>query len=404
MDALDVMAALDQVYPVFQPIFSADEHRVIGYEIFGRFRHDGESLSLGPFFLDDQVPADFRLEADLLILEKAFEKALELDGDILLFINRDAELLIEDKEEKLLTLILSHKEKGLDPSRLVLEISERKSMPDTANIEHILHYYRTYGIKIAIDKLGADSSKLDQINLLQPDILKVDLGTLRGAAIGPSYQDILHSLSLLARKIGASLLFESIETVFQLQFAWKHGGRYYQGFYLMNPSPSFVKEEVLNEKLRTECHAFILTEQKKIERLFSLRSELNQRLQELNGKLRKKLDDYELLMAIGNELDEIAFRMYICDSDGFQDIPNLVSKKGSWQFEEGHRRKNWSWRPYFLENISNMRSERKGFLSDRYNDIQSGETIRTFSFPIGEERYLFVDLHPKFLNKREELY
>ena len=38
MDALDILTDLEHVFPYFQPVFSADEHRIIGYEIFGRYR------------------------------------------------------------------------------------------------------------------------------------------------------------------------------------------------------------------------------------------------------------------------------------------------------------------------------------------------------------------------------
>ena len=37
MDPLEVLTNLDNVVPFFQPIFSADEHRIIGYEILGRY-------------------------------------------------------------------------------------------------------------------------------------------------------------------------------------------------------------------------------------------------------------------------------------------------------------------------------------------------------------------------------
>ena len=65
--------------------------------------------------------------------------------------------------------------------------------------------------------------------------------------------------------------------------------------------------------------------------------------------------------------------------------------------------KNWSWRPYFLENIFKMRSDKKGILSDLYRDIETGETIRTFSYPLNSEEYLFIDLSYEFLFQYEGL-
>ncbi|MBT2756197.1 EAL domain-containing protein [Mesobacillus foraminis] len=404
MDALDIMTDLDNAIPFFQPIFSADEHRAIAYEILGRYRTPNGLISLGPFFQDTEIPEEYRLEVDLAILEKAFEQAVHLDGDILFFINRDADLLMYDHEQKLLQLILSFQERGVSPDQVVLEVSERNYDGKFEDLDHLLRYYRTYGIKVAIDKIGNDSSHLDRISQLEPDILKVSLQLLRSTAIGPAYQDVLFSLSLLARKIGAALLFENIETAFQLRFAWKNGGRYYQGHYLMEPAANFVDSHILKEKLKNECHEFILSEKKKLETLFALSEEFNTRIHELLAK-HKRLTDYsQLLQTLAIETDDMAFRMYICDEDGFQKSPNVFKSSQNWIIQPEYIEKNWSWRPYFLENIIKMRKERKGILSDRYNDIETGETIRTFCLPVNSRHFLFIDLSSTYLYDREGLF
>ncbi|SEN32444.1 EAL domain, c-di-GMP-specific phosphodiesterase class I (or its enzymatically inactive variant) [Mesobacillus persicus] len=404
MDALDILSDLDHVIPFFQPIFSADEHRIIAYEILGRFQTKEETISLGPFFQDKEIPEEYRLEVDLIILEKAFNKAKHLEKDILFFINRDAELLIHDEEEKLLQLITKFSRQGLNPNRIVLEVSERNSDGKSKDLDHLLRYYRTFGMKIAIDKMGNDSSHLDRISQLEPDILKVDLQVLRSTAAGPTYQNILFSLSMLARKIGAALLFENIETAFQLQFAWKNGGRFYQGFYLSKPQVDFLDRGIMKERLKQECHEFILSEKKKLENLFSLREEFDSRVQDMLNRNRKVLHYTQLLEVLSRELDEIAFRMYICDEDGFQKSPNLFKLDDSWLIQPEYEGKNWSWRPYFLENIIKMRNEKKGILSDRYNDIETGVAIRTFCLPINSQHFLFIDLSSSYLFDREGLF
>lgn len=404
MDALDILSDLDHVIPFFQPIFSADEHRIIAYEILGRFETEEATISLGPFFQDKEIPEEYRLEVDLIILEKAFNKAVHLEKDILFFINRDAELLIHDEEEKLLRLITRFSRQGLNPNRIVLEVSERNSDGKSKDLDHLLRYYRTFGMKIAIDKMGNDSSHLDRISQLEPDILKVDLQVLRSTAAGPTYQNILFSLSMLARKIGAALLFENIETAFQLQFAWRNGGRFYQGFYLSEPQPDFLDRGIMKERLKQECHEFILSEKKKLENLFALREEFDSRVQETLNRNRKILHYTQLLEVLSRELDEMAFRMYICDEDGFQKSPNLFKMDDSWLIQPEYEGKNWSWRPYFLENIIKMRNEKKGILSDRYNDIETGVAIRTFCSPVNSQHFLFIDLSSSYLFNREGLF
>lgn len=407
MDALDILTDLDHVIPYFQPIFNAEEHRIVGYEILGRYKSEKETVSLGPFFLDENIPEEYRIEVDNTVLAKALEIAsLSEKDDVMWFVNRDAELLMLDDGEQFLQLILSFKEKGIHPNQIVLEISDRKYGKENnhSHIEHLLSYYKSYGIKIAIDKVGNESNHLDRIADLEPEILKIDMSSLRSNSAGSAYLDVLHSLSILARKIGATLLFENIETTYQLQFAWKNGGRFYQGFYLQKPYEALVSRTILKEKLKKEIHGFILSEKKRLQSFFDLRSELNSKFQDLISRNKKIQNSSELLISLGKSLDGKAFRMYICDEDGFQKSPNLYKTGEKWLLQPEYMDKNWSWRPYFLENIIRMRTGKKGILSDRYSDIETGEVIRTFSLPLNETEFLFVDLSSAYLSQKEGLF
>lgn len=397
VDALDILTDLDNTVPFFQPIFSADEHRVIGYEILGRYKTEGEYKSLGPFFLDENIPEEYRIEVDNHILKKALQLCLTLDSDIFIFINRDADLLMHGDEEELLQILLEFEEKGISMNRIVLEISERNYHGDIEHLDHLLNYYRTYGIRIAVDKLGNDRSHLDRIGQISPNILKVDLLALRSTNTSPGFQDIIYSLSMLARKIGATLLFENIEMVYQLEYAWKNSGRYYQGFYLHKPVPDFVDRDILKDQLKKECQHFISNEKKKLEALYEITESFQLKISELLQKYRR-LDSYEVLLnSLVKDLDQMAFRMYVCDEDGFQESPNIFKGKDGWVIQPEYLQKNWSWRPYFLENILKMRKEKKGILSDLYSDIETGEIIRTFSYPLNEKHYLFIDLSYEYL-------
>ncbi|WP_147531775.1 EAL domain-containing protein [Bacillus marasmi] len=404
MDALDIISDLDNVIPFFQPIFSADEHRAIGYEILGRYNGKQGIQSLGPFFLDDEIPDEYRLEVDNTVLTKALELAVSLDKDVLLFINRDADMLMQDDGEQFLQLLLQYEEKGISLKRIVLEISELNYKGDMEHLDHLLNYYRTYGMKVAIDKVANENNQLDRIGQLAPDIIKVDLQALRSLGSSSGFQDVLYSLSLLARKIGATLLFENIEMVFQLQFAWKNGGRYYQGFFLAKPEDHFVERDILKERLKEEFHSFIVSEKKKLETLYKLTEDFQQQLQLMLTKYRKVTNNYdELLMALVTELKSIAFRVYICDEEGFQKTANYFYVNEQWEIQQDYINKNWSWRPYFLENIIKMRNEQKGILSDLYSDIETGETIRTFSYPVNSNDYIFIDLSYSFLYQQDGL-
>ncbi|TMU87969.1 EAL domain-containing protein [Bacillus sp. BHET2] len=405
MDALEVLTNIEQVIPYFQPIFSADEHKIIGYEVLGRIMVGEKNIqSLGPFFGDEEIPDEYKVEVDEHVTRLAMDKFLIEKQEGLMFLNRDARVLMLDHGESLLELLLEYEKKGLRLNRTVIELSEKTFLGDFDQLVHMLLYYKTYGIKIAIDNVGGNSGHLDRLSQFSPDILKVDLYQLRNDAGNKVYKDILYSLSVLARKIGASLLFENIEINFQLQFAWLNGGRYYQGYYLQHPSASFLNPDLLKDKLKEKCQDYIRYEKKHLEAGYDFADVLHKEISQMMiGKMKQTIEFDAILIEVGKNFSDKCFRLYICDENGFQVTSNVVKSGSEWLIEPKYKGKNWSWRPYFLENIIRMRINKKGLLSDIYSDIDSGQSIRTYSYPFGNGLYLFMDLSYEFLFEEEGL-
>ncbi len=401
MDALDIMTNLDSVLPHFQAIFSADGHTVIGYEVIGRVETQKNIESLSSFFGDDSVPDEYKREVDDIITAKALDMVTSTGEEYLLFLHRDATLLLHDADNQFLSSLLHYEEQGLKLSNIVLEITEHDFQGDLDQLNHLLRYYRTYGIKLALNKVGAGRSNLERISLLNPDILKISLKQLGQNSQFQAHQDILYSLSLLARRIGATLLYEDIDAFYQLQYAWRNGGRYYQGNYLKESLSHFLAVDVLKDRLRGECHDFILHEKRHLQRVYDVTNHLQAYIEQILLKHPQGKDLNKWLLQCANEIGNYGFRLYICDEDGFQQCGNVMRKSGNWAIYPEYHQKNWSWRPYFLENIMKLRTDKKGRLSDAYADIETGETIRTFSFPIEDNRYLFIDLTYEFLFEQD---
>ncbi|MGR3763669.1 EAL-associated domain-containing protein [Rossellomorea sp. NS-SX7] len=405
MDPLDVISNIEKVIPYFQPVFSADEHKIIGYEVLGRMLQDnGEAETLGPFFTGNDIPDEYKIEVDERVTERALDQFISAKQEGLIFINRDARLLMIDHGESFLELLQRYNDKGLQLNRIVLELSEKTFHGDFEQLVHVLLYYKTYGIKVAIDNVGGNMGELDRLSQFSPDILKVDLSQLRNDAGNKMYKDILFSLSMLARKIGASLLFENIEINYQLQFAWLNGGRYYQGYYLKYPSESFLETDILKDKLKEKCQDYIRYEKKHLEAGYQFADDLHKEITLTLSQLKKQTEDFDnLLTGLADTFTDKCFRLYMCDENGVQVTSNILKVDGDWEVHQRFKGKNWSWRPYFLENIIRMRINKKGLLSDIYSDIDSGEPIRTYSYPFGNGLYLFMDLSYEFLFGEESL-
>ncbi|OLN22364.1 diguanylate phosphodiesterase [Domibacillus antri] len=399
MDALEIMSNLDRVVPYYQPIFSADEHKIIGYEVLGRYLEEDTANSLGGFFHDEDIPEEYRREVEDVILKKALDAFSAAKQESMLFINRQASGLLEDYGESFLAIIESYADKGVSLDQIVLEISEADY---SAALDNILRYYKTLGIRLAVDHIGEVNGDIRHFAGSSPDILKVSLRALRKDASDQTYKNIVYSLSMFARKIGASLLFETVEVEYQLQYAWKNGGRYYQGFYLAEPSADFADPNQLKDMLRGKCSRFIAYEKEALRSVYTLADKIETELDIILLKFKTARKE-KLLEEIGRHFNDMCFRLYICDENGFELTPNYFKKDGEWIFQPEYLEKNWSWRPYFLENILRMRKNGGGLISDLYSDIETGETIRTFSYPVGDNEYLFFDISYDFLYDQEGL-
>ena len=53
---------------------------------------------------------------------------------------------------------------------------------------------------------------------------------------------------------------------------------------------------------------------------------------------------------------------------------------------------NWIWRPYFIPNIVRMQTGSAPTFSQTYTDLETLQTIHTYSASVGNGYYLFFDL------------
>ncbi|WP_088067849.1 EAL domain-containing protein [Gottfriedia luciferensis] len=402
MDPLDVISNLDKVIPYFQPIYGADTQNCIGIEVVGRMNL--ETLhSLEFFFANDLVPDDYLLEVDNHILIQALDEVLRTKFDGGIFINRHPSALLSDDPENLLTILQSYEEKGIKLSKVVIILQHQLFYGFEKELKNLITYYQTYGIKFAINSVNDKLINLEKLRHLSPDIIKIDFKMVQQLHTA-SFQDLLNSVIYVARKIGASMYYDGIIDSIQLRNAWKNGGRFYQGAYLCKPQASITKANYECEPLKNDIVKFIRGEKSKLIALRDMTNLIQLRVESAINKYKLGEDINSFLLSISSELNSFCFRMYICDEDGFQQSANLFKLYGEqWELQHQYKGRNWSWRPYFLETVLKMQSNDQGQLSDMYRDIETGEKIRTFSYPMSNGNYLYIDLSYDFLFKHNEL-
>lgn len=404
MDPLDILVDLDKLLPYYKPIIQADKQLICGYEVIAYFQNtEKQKERLDWFFDDPSIPDEFRLEVNQYLQQQAIEKKLSENYQGYLSFYYDGHLLVRDNGESFIQLLHDSQEQGLDLHTIILELKDTSLPNDLGQLSNLIKYLKTLGVKISVE-LERPSGMLNQIAVLQPSFLKVDTTFLKDELLPDLYRDVYYGISMLSRKIGASLLFKGIRSYNQLNYAWRSGGQYYQGSYLLHSQTGFLEKSSCKEMLTDHFREFVTFEQKKAKAQFTLLDSIYKTINEQLTQTKRNNDYDDWMLPIAKACETFVFRIYICNEVGVQISSNVEkNENGDWILNEEGLNKNWSWRPYFFENIIQMNMEKKGILSDLYTDIERSELIRTYAYPLPNQRYIFFDIPYSYLTEKEGL-
>ena len=195
---------------VFQPIMDFRSHSYIAFE----------GLIRGPINTPLHLPTPLFEAAERHGLRRLLERAcretvfrafakLQLPGK--LFINASPNCLDDELFLNGGTLDLLH-QIGINPSRVVIEITENQQINDYPDIHRALSHYRSMGYQIAIDDLGEGFANLRMWSEIQPDYVKIDRHFIDGIAEDKFKHHFVKAMQNLAESCSAKIIAEGIET------------------------------------------------------------------------------------------------------------------------------------------------------------------------------------------------
>ena len=221
----------------FQPIFAFRDGKLELEAFEGLIRpfRDGEPVSPGQFF--GMVPPADRLHVETLsrTLHLLNAGACLPDG-VTVFVNFDPAVFVErsvaDGALRDMRLVLH--EAGIDPGRVVCEVTENKS-PSEEALRGFVDALKNHGFRIAVDDYGAAESDIGRIKDLKPDIVKFDAHWItRLMESGPGF-GLLEAMVATFTEQGILTVFEGIEEGWQLELAERAGATMVQGFVIARP-------------------------------------------------------------------------------------------------------------------------------------------------------------------------
>lgn len=238
-----------QLSALFQPIIGMHKGDIIGYE--GLIRGPSDSPLHSPLNLF-KVAHAHGLNSQLeklccQIISHRFAE-LKLPGKLFLNMSPEALLRYDDEAGDMLSDLL---EPGIDPSRVVIELTETQATSDYQLLRDAAMFYRGRGFQIAIDDLGEGFSSLRLWSELRPEFVKIDMHFIQGINHDPVKLQFVRSIHAIAKECGSFTIAEGIETETELMIIREIGIPFGQGYHIARPhgSPALVLPAELVKKL-----------------------------------------------------------------------------------------------------------------------------------------------------------
>jgi EAL domain-containing protein (putative c-di-GMP-specific phosphodiesterase class I) len=221
----------------FQPIFAFRDGKlsVAAFEGLVRPFRDGEPQSPATFFAT--CPAADRLHVETLTRTLHLLNAGAcLPKSASIFVNFDPSVFIDraiaDTALREMRLVLH--EAGIDPARVVCEVTEQRSASESILFQFV-EALRANGFRIAVDDYGADDSDINRIRDLKPDIVKFDAHWITQLMDSGAGFALLTTMVRTFDEQGIRTVFEGIEEGWQLDLAERSGASMVQGYVLARP-------------------------------------------------------------------------------------------------------------------------------------------------------------------------
>jgi len=223
--------ALSSLWVALQPILRSRDGSVFGYEALLR---SGEPSLPGPAEVLDAAERLSQLNRlGRAIRSLAVQPLLNAGDEFALFVNLHPEDLLDPE------LVAVESELSGIAKRVVLEITERASLENVANVRSRVRALRELGFRIAIDDLGAGYAGLTSFALLEPDIVKLDMALVRAIDQKPVQQKLVKSMTSLCKDMGLLVVAEGIETPAERDALIGLGCDLLQGYLFAHPGPPF---------------------------------------------------------------------------------------------------------------------------------------------------------------------
>jgi len=239
----------NELYLHYQPQFSLEDDKLVGFEALLRWYNPESGLLLPGKFITVAEESDLIESLGEWVIRQACShgKILEDMGYRLkIAVNISSNQLSSPDFDKKVEYILS--ETGFSPELLEFEITESSLIKNKNEAMKVLKKLKSMGITIAVDDFGTSYSSLNYLKYFPVDKLKIDRSFIGDIISDPNDVAITTTIIAIAHNLGLKATAEGVETEEQLTFLKLWQCDEAQGYFFSPPIP--FKEVV--ERLRND--------------------------------------------------------------------------------------------------------------------------------------------------------
>ena len=221
--------------PHFQPIVDLTTGAAFGREALMRGKLGTTELR-GAELMAAAEAHDALFSFDYRARTAALEVGLPLmpPGEIL-FVNLDPRAVL-DVESSLRTTWPVVGRLGADPSRICLELVKPERCADRDMLSELVLAHRKRGALVALDDMSGGAESLQYLELLRPDVVKIDIALTAGIQHSAARRRLVAALVDCAHEQGCRVVAEGVERVDEFQAMIDLGVDLGQGFYFGQPT------------------------------------------------------------------------------------------------------------------------------------------------------------------------
>lgn len=240
-DLSDLKHALDTQNLIlhFQPQVNIKTGKVIGAEALVRWQHEKYGLISPDRFISLAERHGLMDQLTQQVMNMAVNQLNQLikaQYMIPLSVNVSAENINSLSLPEFVSKMLQ--ENKLDPTMLVLEITETALMCELVTSLDILTRLRMKGFDLSIDDFGTGYSSLSHLHRIPFTELKIDQSFVKKMDIDSNSRAIVKTCIMLGHELNMSVIAEGVESKEVLDILAELGCDNAQGYYIARPMPS----------------------------------------------------------------------------------------------------------------------------------------------------------------------